>query len=205
MQNRCSREEIVYAGFWVRAAAYLIDTLLVFVALLIVRMMMAGVTMLLEGTPFCGNILFQYSLTDIVVYVCGVAYFILCTYYTNTTIGKRAMNLRVVSANQEEKLSFLTVIYRETIGRFLSGFIYGIGYIMIGIDKEKRGIHDSLCNTRVIYEKAVKIRPIFPPPMAPIYTVPPMQRPPQTPSPFVPQQRSEMKKEGNAENETTGL
>ena len=88
------------------------------------------------------------------------------------------MNLRVVSAHHK-KLTFLNVLYRETIGRFLSNFILGIGYILIGIDKEKRGLHDILSDTRVIYGKKIKVYPVYQRPvpayMPPQPPVPPMQ------------------------------
>ena len=98
---------------------------------------------------------------DIVLYLLQVIYFILFTYHTGTTLGKRALNLRVIRTDDEEKLDLFTVIYRETIGRFLSGLIICIGYLIIGIDKEKRGLHDILCDTRVIYAKKVKVYPVY--------------------------------------------
>lgn len=156
MQNNYNNKE-EYAGFWVRFFAYMIDCFLVFFALLIVRLIMSGVMSAVKGTVLGGNILFQYSLKDIVLYVLQVLYFILCTYYTGTTLGKKALNLRVVCADEREKLTMLNVIYRETIGRFLCGAILGAGYIMAGIDGEKRGLHDILCDTRVIYAKKMKI------------------------------------------------
>ena len=100
--------------------------------------------------------LFSYTIKDIYLYLGGVLYYILLTYYTGTTLGKKLMNLRVVSETGE-KLTLFNVIYRETIGRFLCSFFGGIGYIMAGIDGQKRGLHDMICGTRVIYEKRVKV------------------------------------------------
>lgn len=182
MQNNYSNND--YAGFWVRLAAYAIDSIVVATVLVIVRLFMAGVMALISGTPLGGNVLFHYTLKDIVLYIFQVMYFILATYYTGTTIGKRLMNLRVVPVNREEKLSFVDVIYRETVGRFLCNISMCIGYILIGIDKEKRGIHDMLCDTRVVYEKKVKVYPVYQgPPMPPV----PPQRQQMQPSPVPPQ------------------
>ena len=102
------------------------------------------------------RVLFSYTIKDIYLYLGGVLYYILLTYYTGTTLGKKLMNLRVV-AETGEKLTLFNVIYRETIGRFLCSFFWGIGYIMAGIDGQKRGLHDMICGTRVIYEKRVKV------------------------------------------------
>ena len=157
MQNSYSKEEVTYAGFWVRLAAYLIDSLIVFLGLLVVRLILSGVVSAAKDTVLGGNLLFQYNLKDIVLYILEALYFILFTYYTGTTLGKKVMNLKVVRADGEDKLSLFTVIYRETIGRFLCSVIAGIGYLMVGIDSEKRGLHDILCDTRVIYAKKVKV------------------------------------------------
>ena len=168
MQNNCSREDITYAGFWVRLAAYVIDSVIVFAGLLIVRLLMSGVMALLDGTALDGNILFHYTLKDIVLYIFQVLYFILLTYCTGTTLGKRLMNLRVVPADGSEKLTLLNVVYRETVGRFLCGISIGIGYLVAGIDRQKRGIHDMLCDTRVIYAKKVKVYPVYQQPVQPM-------------------------------------
>ena len=183
MQNSCSNPYVKagaqaectgagaqaeYAGFWVRLAAYAIDSVIVFFGLLVVRLFLAGVLSVLSGTWLGGNILFHYTLKDILLYVFQVLYFILCTWLTGTTLGKRAMNLRVISACPGEPLGLLDVVYRETIGRFLCSLSVGIGYIMAGVDKEKRGLHDFLCDTRVIYAKKIKVIPVYPRYQAPL-------------------------------------
>lgn len=155
MQNSYSNEN--YAGFWVRLAAYVIDSVIVAIGLLVVRLAWIGIGALISGTILDENVLFHYSLKDIVLYIFKVMYFALLTWCTGTTIGKRLMNLRVVPADRNEKLSFVDVLYRETVGRFLCGISIWIGYIIVGIDKEKRGFHDMLCDTRVVYEKKVKM------------------------------------------------
>ena len=153
---------VTYAGFWVRFAAYLIDSGIAFLLLLVVRLVMSGVLSALYGTALGGNILFHYTLKDIVLYLGQVLYFILCTRYTGTTPGKRVMNLRVISVEENGELDLLTVVYRETVGRFLSSIFVCIGYLIIGVDREKRGFHDMLCDTRVVYGKRVKIYPVYP-------------------------------------------
>ena len=154
MQNSCCASgNLEYAGFWVRMAAYMIDSVVVFAGLLIVRLIFAGIS-LAGGSAITGaDILFHYSLKDIILYALKVLYFIAFTYLTGTTLGKKAMNLRVVSKNPEEKLTLLNVVYRETVGRFLCSLPMNIGYIVAGIDSEKRGFHDMLCDTRVVYQK----------------------------------------------------
>jgi uncharacterized RDD family membrane protein YckC len=149
MLHSQENDNTVYAGFFVRLTAYLIDSLLIGTVLLLVRVPMFFVRM---GNPelfLLKPLLFRFSLYDIIMYLAACAYFILLTYYTGSTVGKRLMNLKVVSGDGTP-LTLLNVLYRETIGRYLSSILF-IGYIMIGASSEKRGLHDFLCNTRVIY------------------------------------------------------
>ena len=185
MQNSYSSRDTEYAGFWVRLAAYVIDSIIVFFGLLFVRLFLSGIMSVLSDTWIGGNILFHYTLKDILLYGFQVLYFILCTYLTGTTLGKRAMNLRVVSADGQ-KLTILNVVYRETIGRFLCNLSVGIGYIIAGVDREKRGLHDILCDTRVIYAKRVKVIPVYPRYHAPPMPGQPMPGPGQTVVPPMP-------------------
>lgn len=156
MQNKTDNQ--VNAGFFVRLAAYLIDSLIVGAALLMVR-----IPFWISSLGFPDNILvrdfvFQYSLADIVIYLLGVLYFVLLTYKTGSTIGKKLLHLKVQSV-EDRKMTFFEVAFRETVGRFLSSIVY-IGYFLIVVNKNKRGLHDFLSDTEVIYyhikEKHVK-------------------------------------------------
>lgn len=192
MQNNCSKEEATCAGFWVRLAAYGIDSLIVGFVLLFVRLFLSGILSLTEGTVLGRNILFEYSVKDIVLYILHAMYFILFIYGTGTTPGKRLMNLRVVSADGE-KLSFMDVLYRETVGRYLCGMTIGAGYIFAGVDKEKRGLHDMLCDTRVIYGRRVKVYPVYQGACVPRQVTPEEgtehpQAPSDAPAPHLPQE-----------------
>ncbi|MEE1086351.1 MAG: RDD family protein [Schaedlerella sp.] len=156
MQNNNENQKTECAGFWVRLAAFCIDNMFLAAGLLIVRLFLTGIMSVFAETPLGGNLIFQYNLSDIVLYLIEAVYFTLFTYYTGTTIGKKAMNLRVVNQDGSTQMSLLNVIYRETIGRFLSGIILWIGYLIIGFDSKKRGLHDILCDTQVIYAKSIK-------------------------------------------------
>lgn len=156
MQNKLENQ--VNAGFFVRLAAYLIDSLIVGAALLMVRIPVSISSWWNPDNILVKDFLFAYSITDIVCYLLTSAYFILLTYYTGATLGKKVLHLRVVSV-EERKMTFFEVAFRETVGRFLSGLILDVGYLMIGIHKEKHGLHDLLSDTEVIYchEKKIEV------------------------------------------------
>lgn len=167
----------VYAGFFVRLTAFLVDMIIVNAALLVIRIPMWILSLNSPDNVLVRDFIFQYSITDIVCYLLTVLYFTLLTYYTGATLGKKLFQLRVVST-EDRKMTFFEVLYRESIGRFLSGVIMNLGYLLILAQKEHRGIHDLLADTSVIYyhEKKVYVhtqmnyRNMVP---QPGYTVPP--------------------------------
>jgi len=59
-----------------------------------------------------------------------------------------ATSLRVVNPDGS------AVSYSKALGRWAAQIVSGlaccIGYLMIAWDPEKRGLHDRMCNTRVI-------------------------------------------------------
>lgn len=154
MQNKSDNQ--LHAGFFVRLAAYLLDSLIVGVALLVVRIPFWISSIASPDNIVVRSLIFDYSIADIVIYVLGALYFIILTYKTGATIGKKMLHLRVVST-EDRKMSLFEVVYRETVGRFLSALVANVGYFMIGIHKDKRGLHDLLSDTEVIYYHEKKI------------------------------------------------
>lgn len=143
------------AGFGVRLFAYLIDNVLVFIGLLFFRIILFILTHL-GGLDFLSNeILFQYSVNDIFLYILRSAYFVFMTYFTGATLGKHLLKIHVISANPKEHYSFFDILYRETIGRFLSKIILYIGYFMAAVNRNKTALHDILSDTRVTYKKNI--------------------------------------------------
>lgn len=146
----------VYAGFFVRLTAFLVDMIIVNAALLVIRIPMWILSLNSPDNVLVRDFIFQYSIVDIVCYLLTVLYFTLLTYYTGATLGKKLFQLRVVSA-EDRKMTFFEVLYRESIGRFLSGVIMNLGYLLILAQKEHRGIHDLLADTSVIYYHEKKV------------------------------------------------
>ena len=138
------------AGFFIRLAAYLIDAMIVGAVLLVVGTPVWFMQLSMGDHAIFKNILFEYNIFDILKYLLVSAYFIVTTYTSERTIGKMLMKIRVKS-EISEKLTFSQVVFREVIGKYLSGILY-IGYIMIGITDKKKGLHDKLADTRVVYE-----------------------------------------------------
>ncbi len=139
------------AGFGPRAAAYLLDRAIVLAGLCLVRLPFGVAALFGAGGPTAKDFLFDHSFLDVLCWALGAAYFVLLTVFCGgATLGKRVMRLRLVRADGEP-LRFLDVLYRETVGRFLSGILC-LGYLMALADREHRAFHDWLCGTAVVYD-----------------------------------------------------
>lgn len=136
----------LYAGFFVRAAAFLIDNALVGIAVLFVRFIAFFIRLFGGGLP---NILFNFDIVDILCYLLVTFYFVIFTGLTGSTLGKKALQIEVIKGD-DSRLSFFDALYRETIGRYLNGILF-IGYIVAACDRRKRSFSDMLSNTYVVY------------------------------------------------------
>lgn len=153
-----NRPKAVYGGFFARLAAFAVDSALAFLLTLLVSFPVSALCRLLPFGLGTAQILFTYTLKDILCYLAGAGYFVGFTYAAGKTPGKKAMNLRVINADGSVELSLLNVIFRETVGRFLCSATFGIGYLIAAVDGNKRGLHDRLCDTCVIYEKTIVVK-----------------------------------------------
>ena len=151
--RRKSGSSRVYAGFFVRLTAFLLDKVIVGLPLILLRMIFM---VFLPGSSagfLAKKIFFSFTVLDVILYLLTIVYFVLLTYYFGGTLGKKMMKLRVVSA-EDRKPTFFEIAFREIIGRYLSTFILYIGYLMIGAGDQKEALHDFLADTRVVYELA---------------------------------------------------
>ena len=148
-------QSVSKAGFFPRLGAYVVDNALLCAVIMCLEMPVMFMEMLFPDFILFQNVLFHFNIFDILFYLLTVAYFVLFTALTGTTIGKRLFNLAVVDA-EGNKLTFWNALYRETVGKYLSSFFY-FGYIMIFIDKNNRAFHDYLCDSTVIYTCKLKV------------------------------------------------
>ena len=154
MQSLNSKK-VVFAGFGVRLAAYIIDLIIVGIILLVIKLPFFIIKMSAGDIFLTVPVVYNFSVYDI-IFIALKMYFILMTYFTGSTLGKKLFRIKVI-ASDARKLSLWTVIFRETIGRYLSKIIIYIGYVMMLPDKEKRTLCDHLSDTRVIYSDVVPV------------------------------------------------
>ena len=122
--------DVVYAGFWARLAASFIDGLAIFIPI-----------MLISFIPIIGafgGIIFSW------VYFATME-----SGERGASLGKRAMNLQVLSADSLDRIGFGRATGRF-FGRYLSMLILYIGYLMQPFTARKQALHDLISGTVVV-------------------------------------------------------
>jgi len=79
-------------------------------------------------------------------------YYTILTWRYGQTLGKKALNLRVVTTGYEP-LSFGKAFLREVIGKAISTVILLIGFLWVAWDEKKQALHDKLAGTYVVKTK----------------------------------------------------
>jgi uncharacterized RDD family membrane protein YckC len=144
-----------YAGFWARAAARIIDVVLILAAYNVVYVadrfgagagLWAGSGLgedgigagfspanVLRGLFFFGFPIFYY------VYLTGCY---------GQTFGKMALKIQVI--NEDGTPVDYRKAFLRWLGYFLCDLTFNIGYIWAAFDARKQGLHDKACRTLVI-------------------------------------------------------
>lgn len=136
--------EIPYAGFWMRAWAYLVD-------LIIISSLSAILLLPLYFSLNTNEVTFGiFTVGGILSTIIGFTYFTLMTKILQQTIGKQVFGIKVYSY-KGIALTWLDVIFREIVGRYIhqSLIITNLLYLVVAFSSEKRGIHDRIGNTFV--------------------------------------------------------
>lgn len=141
--NISSELAVVYAGFWRRTGAALIDTI-------IAMIIMVPLIYMFYGEFFATDDLSSIApsgliLENIIPIVLTVFFW---TMY-KATPGKMAVGCEIVNAKTGEKMGIGRSIVRY-LGYFISTLPLGLGFLWIVFNKRKRGWHDLIAGTVVI-------------------------------------------------------
>lgn len=144
---------IHYAGFWIRFLAYIIDAIIIEIGVVII----SGIIGAVIGLTAHGQS--QETLSAIAGGVGAIiAIIVVISYqvYFNSgrwqaTPGKRLLGIHLITVSGKPVGGWLAV------GRYFAYFIswlpFCLGFMVIGWNEEKKGFHDMICNTRVVYGK----------------------------------------------------
>ena len=142
-ENENTNKELEYAGFWVRTAASIIDTILILLLTWPILTLIYGFDYWVSESLYhgVGELFVSYVLPAVAVIIFWI--------YRSATPGKMMMGLKVISLGEQQKLSV-----GQSIGRYLgyypSMIVLFIGFFWIAFDDRKQGWHDKIANTAVI-------------------------------------------------------
>lgn len=165
--------EYSYGGFWRRAFAFLIDTVilyLIFALFFVMGIVVLGLSSSFAYGDFSLRRLTGMTIIYLVMYhltiaVIGMLYF---TYFHGTvgqTPGKMIFGLKVIQSNGRELN--LGIGFLRWVGYIVSALVLHLGFIWIAFDSKKRGWHDMIAKTIVVRLRGAVTAPAPAPAPAP--------------------------------------
>jgi uncharacterized RDD family membrane protein YckC len=157
VQNNDRSIEGEYAGFISRVMALVIDIVLTNGVVLVVGI---GTNWVIDFFTLGGRLgqgdhvtdVGQAVLTVVVVFMAllmNVGYYVALWMLTGRTLGKGVMGLKVVHV-RGRSISF-GIALRRLIGYYCSAIVLFLGFIWVLVDDDRRGWHDKMAGTCVIY------------------------------------------------------
>lgn len=144
-----ARQPLHYAGFWIRLVAYVVDAIILTIIGSVVGAVIGGgvVTSTGGGDAAAG---LAGGIGSFAGFIIAILYYVLFLRSGwQATPGKRLLGLYVITTSGERVSGW------RALGRYfayiLSALPLCIGFMMIGWNKEKKGLHDMVCDTRVVY------------------------------------------------------
>lgn len=152
----------VYAGFWLRFLAFIIDKIVLgifCVPILVGAAMMMGLGAAISslprgGNPFAEGFPFVFAeflaiFTLVAVVGSWLYYALLESSEWQATAGKRALGLEVTDLTGN-RISFGRASGRY-FGKFITNLIpLGVGYILAGVTEKKQALHDMMAGCLVL-------------------------------------------------------
>lgn len=150
-----------YAGFWLRAAAYFIDGLILGIpfslVMIILIFLLGGFHLMMRRSPldprdvaFAGPLILTFLFAMIIFVGLQWMYFAgMESSSRQATFGKATMSLRVTDLDGRQ------LTFGRATGRFFAKIVSGmiplaIGYLLAGFTEKKQALHDMIAGTLVL-------------------------------------------------------
>ncbi|MEK7164228.1 MAG: RDD family protein [Patescibacteria group bacterium] len=134
-------DNIVYASFWRRAGAVLLDGLIVSVGNSLVTVV---VNLVVRQEAVASTI------TQIISLIISVGYYVYFIGNRGQTPGKMVLKIKVQKLEDGSNLGYPGAFMREVLGKFVSGVVFGLGYLWMIRDKDKQTWHDKIAKSVVV-------------------------------------------------------
>ncbi|MBI5787264.1 MAG: RDD family protein [Candidatus Schekmanbacteria bacterium] len=137
----------VAGGFWLRAAAWLIDKIILTAISLffLLAIYLAGADFPLQKDS---GILIYGLLSFLSLEILRVAYYVIFHATDGQTIGKAVLGIKVIDADGNPPT--LWQAYRRRMAHFFSIITFGLGYLWMIFDAKKQTLHDKIADTYVV-------------------------------------------------------
>lgn len=139
------------ASFFQRFAAWLIDRVILFISYLLASFAVGVASgVYTDSRMRVPNLLLSLGVS-VVMLVFVLSDFLYFGYFWSRrerSIGMGVMNIRVVKTDGQP-LSFLIAGLRGSIGYYISGLCFGLGYLWFFVDEQETW-HDKIFNTVVL-------------------------------------------------------
>ena len=139
-----AKNNVIYAGFWLRFCAIIIDSIL-FILLLIPLPLIYGFGQYLNSGPL-SYLGVWHILLELIL---PITLTILLWLRFSATPGKMFLKLKIVDTKTSGPISFRQALIRY-IGYLPSFYCLLLGILWVAFDKRKQGWHDKLASTAVI-------------------------------------------------------
>lgn len=146
---------VVYAGFWKRVAASVIDSILLGIASAVIGGILGFA--IGAGTGLSGNPALEILINLFSIALGAVYYAWMHSSEQQASLGKLAVGIKVVRTSGE-RISFARGIGRH-FASILSALLLGIGYLMAAFTGRKQALHDMICDTLVVDKHAFTEHP----------------------------------------------
>ena len=138
-----------FGGFWIRFWARCIDSVLTGIVTAIIQFSgLAAIGLKNIESDDVVSTMSIFAFSTLFGLAFQLAYEVYFLVNRGATPGKILLNLKVIRSDGGP------ITAGRAVGRFfgtmLSSMTLAIGYIIAGVDEEKRALHDHLCDTRVI-------------------------------------------------------
>ncbi len=140
------------AGFFTRFIAWLVDGFMIGLLSWFVAFIFGALIGLTSGTGSGFLDFIAGTLAFLFIVVMLFFQFIYFGYFWSKdgqSLGMKLLNIKVVR-QEDAPISFWRAGFRGTVGYWISGLVFGLGYIWAAFDANKETWHDKIFNTWVV-------------------------------------------------------